>query len=170
MVGTDVFGKFNADYRIYRTVYVDALDRKHILAGRMAFGQIVGNAPVFEKFYGGGLGSVRGFQYRGISPRGHWPGGAKHKDAVGGDMMLFAGAEYTFPLLADQLRGVVFLDSGTVEEDFGIQTYRVSAGFGVRWTIPFLGSVPMSFDFGFPLVKDEDDRTQLFSFSLGATF
>jgi len=170
VVGTDTFGKFNAQYKIYRTVYVDALDRKHLLAGRTAFGQIVGDAPVFEKFYGGGIGSIRGFEYRGISPRGHWPSGARHKDAIGGDMMFFAGAEYSFPILADQLRGVVFVDSGTVEEDFELTTYRISAGFGVRWTIPFFGPVPMAFDFGFPLVKDEDDRTQVFSFSLGWTF
>ncbi len=170
VVGTDVFGKFGADYRIYRTVYVDALDRKHILAGRTSFGQIVGDAPVFEKFYGGGLGSVRGFRYRGISPRGHWPGGAKHDDPIGGDMMLFVGGEYTFPIIAEQLRGLVFLDTGTVEKDFGISTYRASVGFGVRWTIPFFGQVPMSFDFGFPIVKDEDDDEQIFSFYLGWTF
>jgi outer membrane protein insertion porin family len=170
VVGSDTFGRFNAQYKIYRTMYTDALDRKHILAGRVSYGQIVGDAPVFEKFYGGGIGSVRGFEYRGISPRGHWPNGAIHKDAVGGDMMFFAGAEYSYPLLADQLRGVFFIDSGTVEEDFELSCYRISAGFGFRWVIPFFGDVPMAFDFGCPIVKDEDDRTQIFSFSLGWTF
>ncbi|MBN1556459.1 MAG: outer membrane protein assembly factor BamA [Phycisphaerae bacterium] len=170
VVGTDTFGRFNAQYKIYRTMYTDTLDRKHILAGRVAYGQIVGDAPVFEKFYGGGIGSVRGFEYRGISPRGHWPNGAIHRDAIGGDMMFFAGTEYSYPILADQLRGVFFVDSGTVEEEFECTTYRVSVGFGFRWVIPFFGPVPMAFDFGFPVVKDEEDRTQVFSFSLGWTF
>jgi outer membrane protein insertion porin family len=170
VVGTDTFGRFNASYNIYHTVYVDALDRKHILAGRMQFGQIVGDAPVFEKFYGGGIGSIRGFKYRGISPRGHWADGSVNDDPIGGDMMFFAGTEYSFPILADKLRGVVFIDSGTVESDFELTTYRISAGFGVRWTIPFFGPVPLALDFGFPLNKDENDDTQIFSFSLGWTF
>ncbi|MCD4825433.1 MAG: BamA/TamA family outer membrane protein, partial [Phycisphaerae bacterium] len=170
VVGTDTFGKFSSSYKIYRTVYVDALDRKHILAGKVQFGQITGDAPTFEKFYAGGLGSIRGFKYRGISPRGHYPGGAKSNDPIGGDMLVLAGGEYTFPLLADKLRGVLFLDTGTVEESFGLSTYRASVGFGVRWTIPFFGPVPMALDFGFPLAKEDDDNTQIFSFSLGWTF
>ena len=43
-------------------------------------------------------------------------------------------------------------------------------GFGVRWTIPFFGPVPLALDFGFPISKDENDDTQVFSFSLGWTF
>ena len=170
VVGDYSFGSLNASYKIFKTVYTDALDRKHILAGRAAFGQIFGNAPVYEKFYGGGMGSVRGFEYRGISPRGHYAGGAPNSDPIGGDTMFFAGTEYSFPILADKVRGVIFLDSGTVESDFEITTYRVSAGFGFRWTIPLFGPVPMSIDFGFPLVKNEEDDTQIFNFSLGWTF
>ncbi len=170
VVGTEVFGKLGADYRIYRTVYVDALDRKHILAGRMTFGQILGQATVFERYFAGGTGSIRGFEFQGISPRGHNAAGQVTSDAIGGDMLLLAGAEYSFPLISDKLRGVVFLDSGTVESDFGISSYRVSAGFGVRWSIPFFGPVPMAFDFGFPLAKNKEDDTQIFSFSLGWTF
>lgn len=171
VVGDFEFGKGNAEYRIYRTVHLDALDRKHILAGRFAIGQIFGDAPVFERFYGGGIGSVRGFEYRGISPRG-----AGTDEAVGGDTMLFAGTEYTFPLIGgtrpdeSQIRGVFFLDSGTVEEEFEVTTYRISAGFGIRWTVPFFGPIPISMDFGFPLNKDDEDEEQVFSFSLGWTF
>lgn len=170
VVGTDVFGKFNAEYKKYWTVYVDSLDRKHIIATRMAYGQIVGDAPTFEKYFGGGIGSVRGFTYRGISPRGTYANGLPHDDPIGGDMMFFAGAEYSFPIVSEALRGVAFVDSGTVEKDFELTTYRISAGFGIRWVIPFMGPVPMAFDFGFPLVKDENDDTQIFSFSLGWTF
>jgi outer membrane protein insertion porin family len=170
VVGSETFGIFNASYRIYRTVYTDTLDRKHILAGRVSYGQMVGDAPVYEKFYGGGIGSIRGFKYRGISPRGHYPNGAENDDAIGGDMMFFAGAEYNFPLIADKLRGVVFLDTGTVEENFALSSYRASVGFGIRWEIPFFGPVPMAMDFAFPLAKDADDETQIFSFSLGWTF
>ena len=164
------FFRATGEYRIYRTVYVDAMDRKHILAGRASVGHIFSDAPVFERFYGGGIGSVRGFDYRGISPRSTR---STNDDPIGGEFMVFAGLEYSFPIFGvegQQLRGVVFLDSGTVEEDFEISTYRVSAGFGVRWVIPLFGPVPMSFDFGFPLNKDEEDDEEIFSFSVGWSF
>ncbi len=169
VVGDFNFGKIVGEYRIYRTVYVDALDRKHIIAGRFSAGYVTDDAPVFERFYGGGIGSVRGFRYRGISPRG-----TASDDPIGGDFMAFAGGEYTFPLIGKggegQVRGVLFLDTGTVESDFGVTTYRVSAGFGIRWTVPFFGPIPISLDFGFPLNKNDEDDDQIFSFSLGWTF
>ena len=165
VMGDFNFGKITAEYRIYRTLYVDALDRKHILSGRAAIGQIVGDAPLFEKFYGGGVGSIRGFKFRGISPRS-----IGTDDAVGGDFRAFVGTEYTFPLVSEVLRGVVFLDSGTVEKDFGVSTWRASAGVGVRWSIPFLGPVPISFDFGFPINRNSADDTEIFSFTIGWIF
>jgi len=165
ILGDFTFGKVNADYRIYHTVYVDPLDRKHILSGRLAAGQIVGDAPVFERFYGGGIGSIRGFKYRGISPRA-----GPDKDPIGGDFLLLASGEYTFPIIGEMFRGVVFIDTGTVEQDIGLSSYRASAGVGLRWVIPFFGPVPMDFDFGFPISKHSDDETQIFSFSMGWTF
>jgi outer membrane protein insertion porin family len=165
VLGDYNFGNLYGDYRIYRTLYVDALDRKHILAGRVAAGRILGDAPVYEHYYGGGLGSVRGFKHRGISPRS-----VANDDPIGGEFMVYAGTEYTFPLIGEQLRGVVFLDTGTVEETFEVVTYRVSAGFGVRWTVAFFGPVPMSLDFGFPIVKDEQDDERIFNFSIGWEF
>jgi len=171
VVGGYTFAKAVGDYRKYWTVYVDAMDRKHIIAARFTLGQIFGDAPVFERFYGGGIGSVRGFRYRGISPRSTVAGSDQ---PVGGDTMIFAGCEYSFPIYGTpregQLRGVVFLDTGTVEDDFSITTYRTSIGAGLRWTVPFFGPIPIALDFGFPLSKDEKDDTEIFSFSLGLTF
>jgi outer membrane protein insertion porin family len=169
VVGSFNFLRLQGDYHRYWTVYTDAMDRKHIIAARLSAGDIIGDSPVFENFYGGGIGSIRGFRYRGISPRS-----AGTDQAIGGKFMFFAGAEYSFPIFGTgdghELRGVTFLDTGTVEEDFGLSTYRASVGFGVRWVIPFFGPVPMAFDFGFPIAKDTNDDTQVFSFSLGWTF
>jgi outer membrane protein insertion porin family len=174
VVGSFNFLRTNAEYRFYRTLYTDAMDRKHILATRLAAGDIASDAPVFERFYGGGSGSVRGFKYRGISPRSEGSAlGVGRGEAIGGDFMVFAGSEYSFPIFGtegSQLRGVLFLDTGTVEQDIGINAYRASVGFGFRWAIPFLGPVPMAFDFGFPVSKQPDDDTQIFSFSVGWSF
>lgn len=165
-VGGDfTFTVFRTAYSRFHTLLIDSQDRKHILAARSSVGAIAGDAPIFERFYGGGMGSIRGFDYRGISPRA----GVK-EDAVGGDFMIFLGGEYSFPIIGRDVRGVVFLDTGTVEENMSITTYRASVGFGVRWIVPIFGPMPMSFDFAIPLAKDPQDDTQVFSFSLGWMF
>jgi len=160
------FGVVEADYRFYHTLWTDALDRKHILSTRIAAGDVVvGDAPVFEKFYGGGTGSLRGFKYRGISPRE----GLKDYP-YGGNFSFFLGTEYSFPIFGDQLRGVLFLDTGTVEDSIGFSQYRAAVGPGIRWIIPIFGQVPIDLDFGFPLLKSDHDDTQIFSFNMGVTF
>ena len=62
-------------------------------------------------------------------------------------------------------RGPEFLRG--VENRIDIKDYRVSAGFGFRFTVPMLGQVPIAFDFGFPIVKGADDREQIFAFWVG---
>jgi outer membrane protein insertion porin family len=54
-----------------------------------------------------------------------------------------------------------------VERDVEIKNYRVSAGFGLRVTVPMLGPVPIALDFGFPIIKAPEDRQQIFSFWVG---
>ncbi|MFW6154704.1 MAG: outer membrane protein assembly factor BamA [Planctomycetota bacterium] len=166
-VGDESFTRLAAEYKHYWTLYVDPVDRKHILATRVRGDVIVGDAPVFHRFFGGGVGSLRGFAYRGISPRTDDPG---LDDPIGGEFMAYAGAEYTFPLAGEVLRGVLFLDSGTVEESVEADTWRVSTGFGFRLLIPYMGNVPVMLDFGFPLVKDDADDRQTVNFTIGWVF
>ncbi len=166
VTGSFNFGVAEADYRFYNTLWTDALDRKHILATRIAAGQIVaGDAPVFEKFYGGGTGSIRGFKYRGVGPTD-----GLNNDPIGGNFTFFLGTEYTFPIIGEVLRGVIFLDTGTVEESPGFSHYRAAVGPGLRMVIPIFGQVPIDLDFGFPLLKSDHDDTQIFSFNMGVTF
>lgn len=160
------FGRPTIGFTWYKTLRTDIFDRKSVLALRADSGYIVGDAPVFERFYGGGFGSIRGFSFRGISPRA-----GIYNDRVGGDFILLAGGEYSFPLYADTFRGVTFLDMGTVEEDIGITKWRASIGIGLRINLTFLGSpAPLVFDFGFPISEDPADDNQVFNFSFGASF
>jgi outer membrane protein insertion porin family len=163
--GDHDFGKPAASFAAYKTMRTDVYDRKSVLAVRADAAYVVGDAPVFERFYGGGFGSIRGFDFRGVSPRA-----GVFSNRVGGDFILLTGAEYSFPLYAETLRGVAFLDMGTVEEDFGITSWRASVGFGFRVTINFFGPVPFVFDFGWPIARDDDDDTRVFNFSMGASF
>ena len=65
---------------------------------------------------------------------------------------------------------MAFIDSGTVTEDPGFDQYRVSVGFGVRLYIPQFGPAPLAFDFAFPVLKEDTDETQVFSFSAEIPF
>lgn len=163
--GDFTFSKVIGTTAWHKTLHTDMLDRKTIFSTKVMMGYIFGDAPIFERFYGGGLGSVRGFSFRGISPR------AGIRDAaVGGDFTLLTGAEVTWPLVGDYLRGATFMDMGTVEENFSISTWRVAVGAGLRLKLDFFGPVWWSFDFAGPLAKDENDETQFFSFTIGTTF
>ncbi len=159
------FGKATGEYEHYFTLYKDTFDRKHILQLGGTIAQIFGDAPVFERFYAGGIGSIRGFEFRGISPRD-----GIRNDSVGGDFMVLTNAEYSFPVVGQTVRGVTFLDMGTVEKDFGITTWRASVGVGARIYIKYFGPIPLAFDLAFPIAKDSEDDTQVFNFSFGTTF
>ena len=87
---------------------------------------------------------------------------------MGGDFALTGTAELNFPVAGDILRGVVFTDAGTVERDLEIGTIRTSVGAGIRLLLPILGTqTPLAIDFGYPLTRDDDDDTQVISFSFG---
>ncbi len=163
--GDHTFTRVIGEYDRYWTLKTDTFGRKHIFQLGASAGQIFGDAPVFERFYAGGIGSIRGFEFRGVSPRD-----GIGDDRVGGDFMLLANAQYSFPITGDNVRGVTFLDMGTVEDDFGISNWRASVGVGLRIYVKYFGPVPLSFDLGIPISSDMDDDEQVFSFAFGATF
>jgi len=161
--GNYTFTKVIVDGRRYWTITQDVLDRRSVLAVRGRIGDILGDAPIFERFYAGGQGSLRGFRYRGVGPR-------SGDTELGGHFMALASAEYSFPIFEKTLTGVFFVDSGTVEKKISLSTWRIAAGFGIRFTVPFFGPIPFALDFGFPLVKEAGDQTEVFSFSIGTSF
>ena len=138
---------------------------RHTLASTWRVGLSGADTPIFENFFAGGYSTLRGFRFRGASP--------KIDDVqVGGQFMFLGSLEYVFPLTADEmLRGVAFVDYGTIEQDFTIKSenIRVAPGFGLRVSIPALGPAPLAFDFAYPVSKADGDETQVFSFFMGFT-
>jgi outer membrane protein insertion porin family len=153
------FHEFNVGLDKYLTLSRDLLDRRTVLALHGSVNYITPGAPFFERFYGGGIGDVRGFAYRGIGPRA-----GRDQDPIGGDFNFVQTTEVSFPVYGDNLRGVIFNDLGTVEPDIRIHTIRDSVGVGVRVVIPFISRVPLAFDLGFPVKKADQDIRQVFSF------
>lgn len=175
--GDFTFTRIGIKHVVYWTVEEDFLGRKSVLSWRNQFGYIPqeNEAPLFERFYAGGFRTFRGFDFRGVGPRGIIGGtgpnaGQLGDDPVGGDFLLLTSLQYEFPLVTDFLRGVVFTDQGTVQDDFGVSEWRVSIGAGIRMNIPFLGQAPFALDLAYPLLKQDGDETQVISFDLAIPF
>jgi len=161
--GDYTYQKAGLAFDYYKLITEDLLDRKTVFEFHSDAGYIFsGDSPFFERYYGGGIGSIRGFAFRGVSPRS-----GPDDDRVGGDFFVTGTAQVSFPVSGDSLRMVVFTDVGTVETDFEIGTIRASVGAGIRLTLPVLGQVPIAIDFAYPVHKDSEDDTQFISFSLG---
>lgn len=166
-----VIGSFNypraeVDLRKYFLIHErpDGSGR-HVLSLSARLGWTDTNTPIYDHYYAGGFSTIRGFDFRGASPRDGLTG-----MLVGGHVQLLLSAQYLFPITADDmLRGVVFCDTGTVERAFDDWdgTYRVSPGFGLRITIPAMGPAPIALDFAFPVSSDPGDREEVFSFFVG---
>ncbi len=168
VVGDYNFGVVTGIYRWYKTLVEDLAKRKTVLATKLQASSILGDAPVYEKFYAGGSGSLRGFDYRGVSPRGESrTNDGVFEDPIGSDWLLLANAEITVPLSSERFNWLFFTDTGMVEEG----GFRSAVGTGIEILLPqWFGPVPMRFELAVPLSKDERDDTRAFSFSMGRLF
>jgi len=167
------FARATAEYTKFWSVDRDFFGRHTVLSMSIETGVIFedNEAPVFERFYAGGHRSFRGFDFRGVGPRGiRNDNGQLGDDPIGGEWLFLLGFEYNFPVFQDVVRMVIFTDTGTVQDDIGFDQYRVSVGTGVRIKIPFLGQAPFAFDVAVPLVKEDGDEERFFSFDLAIPF
>jgi outer membrane protein insertion porin family len=134
---------------------------RHVLSLYNQFGIEGNNTPIYERFYAGGFSTLRGFQFRGASPM-------INTVEVGGNFETISSVEYMFPITADDmLRGVTFVDFGTVEPRMDLHNFRVAPGVGLRVTIPALGPAPIALDLAFPVASAPTDLKQIFSFFVG---
>jgi len=127
--------------------------------------------PFFEKFYGGGFKSARGFRYRTISPK-------QDGVPVGGKIMGVFNSELSYPLYTEEMAGTtmeimrfgVFYDAANVVntwDEFKWATTRTSFGYGLRFQI---GMIPVSLDIAYPIKQQPDDEIQRIQMNLGFGF
>jgi outer membrane protein insertion porin family len=134
--------------------------------------------PLFERYFLGGINSIRGFAERSIGPRApsncRRPKGEPEADpvchstdVVGGEKAMVLNTELLFPIMEQYgLRGVAFFDMGSAfGESFSFNELRRSVGAGVRWISPF---GPLRVELGFPLAKRPGDETSVLGFSIGS--
>lgn len=138
------------------------------LRGNIAYGDSFGstpNLPVQERYYLGGINSIRGFRNFTISPKDLVTGGE-----TGGNKAFFINNEVLFPLYEPvKLRGLVFFDLGNAfdERDRFKWSVKRSAGIGIHFTSP-LGAIRL--ELGFNLARKHGERQEVLHFSAGASF
>lgn len=113
------------------------------------------DVPFYERYYLGGMYSLRGFRYRAISPREDG-----FAEPIGGHSYWFGSAEYSLPLIDSEggagVRLAAFYDIGSVGDapySFNSSDYSANWGIGIRLNIPQLG--PLRLDYGVPIRHDQ---------------
>ncbi len=170
LIGTFLGG--SEDYYILQgnySKYWGFKEGKHVIEwrNRIGFSDELGSdrVPVFDRFFAGGFGTVRGFNFRRVGP-------IENSSAVGGNSMLLVNLEYTFafPYL-EMIKGAAFVDVGDIERNsynFKFSDLRVSVGPGLKVNTP-IG--PVAFYYGLPVAnRDTEDRNGRFEFSLSRGF
>jgi outer membrane protein insertion porin family len=119
--------------------------------------------PLYDRLFLGGSNNLRGFNFRDVGPKD------RNGEPLGGQTLLRATVEYTFPIV-EHVRGAVFFDWGILNSDphdFSEEHVGSDVGIGVRLDLP-IG--PLRIDYGFPIQKDGNDGDGKFNFNVGYQF
>ena len=118
--------------------------------------------PIYEKFYVGGLNSIRGFKYGEAGPLD------VNGEPLGSNNELFFNFEWIFPIFQSLgLKGVIFFDAGHGFDTISDFSLKTTAGLGIRWFSP-LG--PIRLEFGFNLNPKNGERKSAFDFAIGTQY
>jgi translocation and assembly module TamA len=157
-----------APLRLTASTYWDVLgDRRTILAARTTIGSFLGvntaSIPIHMRFFAGGGGSVRGYDYQSIGPRDPATG-----KPSGGGSLFEASLEWRQRVWGD-IGAVAFVDAGTVgtgsTPDW--EEIRVGAGIGLRYQTP-IG--PIRADVALPLIKQQGSSGYGIYIGIGQAF
>ncbi len=173
--GQSKFVKVESRLRWYLPFYKSSPLGTLVFAPGVTFGYGLGyggtsGLPLFERYFPGGINSVRGFLVRSLGPRDNVfnsRGQLVRRDVVGGSQELVFNNDLIFPIIESLgLKGVLFFDAGNAfrsSQGIAWSDMRMSVGTGVRWLSP-IG--PLRIEVGFPLNPrvGDDKRAVLFSF------
>jgi outer membrane protein insertion porin family len=178
--GTNRYARY-----IGETIYFYPVGWGTVLSARGTLGHIHGvgkDVPIDEKFYLGGINTLRGYSGRTVSPfvTNDLPitdmGGIRTNSStrayVGGDTEAIFNLEYVFPLLKEAgLKGVLFVDAGNSYAQLGdiFTKFQTSYGGGLRWFSP-IG--PLRLEYGIPINPRSgiDAANGRLEFSIGSFF
>ncbi|MEG1609806.1 MAG: outer membrane protein assembly factor BamA [Bilophila sp.] len=168
--GNDNFYKPIVEMQSFHTLLRNP---NHIFHWRTRLGGVFENSdkpvPVFDRFFIGGMESIRGYDSDDLSPRD-----PKYHDQIGGDRMGYLNIEYIWTFHPELGLAVVpFFDMGfnvdSKQTNDPLGELKKSVGLELRWRSP-MGD--LRFAYGYPLDKNvKGDRPGgRFEFSMGQFF
>jgi len=114
-------------------------------------GYIDKDVPIYERFFGGGIGTVRGYQERSLGPK-------EDSYYLGGNIVLAQNFEILYPLYQDIFYGIIFFDIGNVYKDWtSIGELKKGVGAGIRVNVPFFGA-PIEIYYGYGLDAEPGEK------------
>ncbi len=169
--GDNKFARFITDHTYFYPLYKRLVASTKLTLGYMR--EVGQPLPIDEKFYLGGIYSLRGYRSRSVSPT--TPANPVLGDSIiylGGNKEIIGNIELTLPLLAEVgLKGVVFFDYGNSFNDKStvFDTMLMSYGWGIRWASP-IG--PLRLEYGIPINPRNviDSKNGRLEFSIGSMF
>lgn len=185
-------GPLGGEVSMYRlelshTRYIPGLFPGHVLELGGRIGVLSGyanqgNIPLYERYFLGGIYSLRGYRYRDVGPKSL--SATQDGEPLGGNTYWYATAEYTIPII-ERLKFAIFYDAGMVyAQSYSLnpnytmnyygKTVTASTGFydsdfgvGIRLNLP-IG--PLRLDYGIPWHHGGDVSSNgRFQFSVGYT-
>ena len=164
---------YKASYQVQRYF---ALSRSFtlMLNGEVGYGDSYGDTkalPFYKNFYAGGVNTVRGYKAGSLGPQDIYG------NTIGGNERFVGQTEllWALPGMEKSVRLGVFFDIGQVWASGGTSagvpgvddSLRYSAGLSAAWISP-VG--PLKVSYGYPINKQDTDKTEAFQFQLGSTF
>ncbi|MBW2562491.1 MAG: outer membrane protein assembly factor BamA [Deltaproteobacteria bacterium] len=164
--GGDIgFTKYTADTGWYIPLFKDLTGFVHAKGGYVRENSD-GKLPDYERFFLGGINSLRGFDWEDLAPKD------KDGNEIGGDSFVQFNFELLYPLFKDAgIVGVVFFDTGDVydnDEDIDLGELRESAGFGFRWYSP-VGPIRLEYGYILDPIEGQGEGGQ-WEFTMGGAF
>jgi outer membrane protein insertion porin family len=166
--GTVGFGKLELETGWYYPLFWKFVGFLHAKTG-VIWKNHGRDLPDYERFYLGGINSLRGFEWDDLSPTEINRFGFVSE--VGGNKFVQFNVECLFPLIKNTgFMGVIFFDTGDVYkegENIQMGNLRKSVGLGVRWYSP-MG--PLRFEYGHILGPKEGENDGRWEFTMGSAF
>ncbi len=183
--GTFLFNRYTAYSRFYFPLPLGIVLKTNAQIGYIQNLDPENGLPPSEKYYLGGINTVRGYLLRTLTPTtivcsSTTPDCSVQALGTGGDKQFFFNLEIEFPIFEKVgIRGVLFYDAGNAfaadANFFEDKTYPNlplglfhSVGFGFRWFSP-IG--PLRFEWGIPFNRrSPTDQPLVFEFTIGNSF
>jgi outer membrane protein insertion porin family len=171
--GDNEFLRWTENFRYYQPIWKGLVGKINMTIAQISSLNSL-PVPLFERFFMGGVNSLRGYTLRSVGPSVQIPNsvsGGDNRFVYGGNKMLQFNFELEFPLYEPAgFKMVTFVDAGNAfaeNQNFALHKLRSDFGFGLRWNSP-LG--PLRFEWGIPFGRDPGEDPIVFNFTIGSFF